>query len=33
VLAGARFGDDALLAEALGEQDLPEGIVDLCAPV
>ncbi len=29
VLAGACFGDDALLAHALGEQDLAEAVVDL----
>ena len=29
VLAGARFGDDALLAHAAGEQDLAEHVVDL----
>jgi hypothetical protein len=29
VLAGAGLGDDALLAHALGEQDLAEAIVDL----
>ena len=29
MLAGAGFGDDAFLAEALGEQDLAERVVDL----
>ena len=29
MLAGARLGDDALLAHALGEQDLAERVVDL----
>ena len=29
VLAGARLGDDALLAHALGEQALADGVVDL----
>jgi hypothetical protein len=29
VLAGAGFGDHAALAHALGEQRLPEGVVDL----
>jgi hypothetical protein len=29
VLAGARFGDDALLAHALGEKRLAENVVDL----
>jgi hypothetical protein len=29
VLASAGFGDDALFAETLGEQDLAEGVVDL----
>jgi autotransporter-associated beta strand protein len=29
VLAGAGFGDDAFFAEAFGEQDLAEGVVDL----
>ena len=29
MLAGAGFGDDALLAHALGEQDLAETVVDL----
>ncbi len=29
VLAGARLGDHALLAHALGEQALPDGVVDL----
>ena len=29
VLAGARFGDDAPLAHALGEQRLAERVVDL----
>jgi hypothetical protein len=29
VLPGAGFGDDAPLAHALGEQALPEGVVDL----
>ena len=29
MLAGARLGDDALLAHALGEQDLAKAVVDL----
>ncbi len=29
VLAGAGFGDDALLAHATGEEDLTEHVVDL----
>ena len=33
VLAGAGLGNDALLAHALGEQDLAEAVVDLVAPV
>jgi hypothetical protein len=32
VLAGAGLGDDALLAHALREQGLPEGVVDLVRP-
>ena len=34
VLAGAGFGDDALFAEAFGQEDLAHGVVDLvCAGV
>ena len=33
VLAGAGLGDDARLAHALGQQDLAEQLLILCAPV
>jgi hypothetical protein len=29
VLAGPRLGDDAFFAQALGEQDLTDGVVEL----
>jgi hypothetical protein len=31
VLASSGFGDDAFFAEPLGDEDLPEGVVDLVA--
>jgi hypothetical protein len=33
VLAGAGLGDDAGLAHALGQQDLAQQLLILCAPV